>query len=125
MGQKATGTCTDLADNTSSSEDGDVNLDKTDPGISFSGQSPAKNTNGWNNTNVSLSWTCTDVGGSGVVSGTVSKTITTEGSGQQDTGTCTDLAGNTNSHTDGNVNIDKTAPVITFVGQSPAKNTNG
>ena len=122
--QQETGTCADLAGNTSSSTNGNVNIDKTDPGISFVGQSPAKNANGWNNTDVTLSWTCTD-GGSGVVDGTVSKTITSEGTAQQETGTCADLAGNTSSSTNGNVNIDKTDPGISFVGQSPAKNANG
>ena len=97
----------DLAGNTASSTNGDVNIDKTDPGISFDGQSPAKNANGWNKTDVTLSWTCTD-GGSGVVAGTVSKTITTQGTGQQEAGTVADLAGNTASSTNGDVNIDKT-----------------
>ncbi len=123
-GQEEAGTCADLAGNTASSTNGDVNIDKTDPGIGFDGQSPAKNANGWNKTDVTLSWTCTD-GGSGVVAGTVSKTITTEGTGQQEAGTCADLAGNTASSTNGNVNIDKTDPGIGFDGQSPAKNANG
>ena len=114
--QSASSTCTDNAGNTHGASQANIDIDKTAPGISFDGQSPAKNANGWNKTDVTLSWTCTDVGGSGVVSGTVSKTITSEGMGQTDTGTCTDLAGNTSSSTDGNVNIDKTAPVVAVTG---------
>ena len=87
------------------------------PGDQLDGQSPAKNANGWNKTDVTLSWTCTD-GGSGVVAGTVSKTITTQGTGQQEAGTCADLAGNTASSTNGDVNIDKTDPGISFDGRA-------
>ena len=97
--------------NTSSSTDGDVNIDKTAPVITFVGQSPAKNANGWNNVDVTLSWTCTDGTGSGVVSGTVSKTITTEGSGQTETGTCTDLAGNMAAHPVGDHEQERLAAV--------------
>ncbi len=115
-GQSATGTCNDKAGNSASSTNGDVNIDKTAPGISFVGQSPAKNGNGWNKTDVTLSWTCTD-SLSGPEATPVTRTITTEGSGQTATGTCTDQAGNQASSTDGNVNLDKSAPTnITFSG---------
>jgi hypothetical protein len=108
----ASGACTDQAGNSASSIDSaGFKVDLTDPSISFTGQSPAKNGNGWNNADVTLSWSCSDTG-SGTVAATVSKTVTTEGSGQQKTGTCTDNAGRTSSSTDGNVNIDKTAPTI-------------
>src|SRR5204863_12124 len=91
----------------------------------FTGQSPAKNGNGWNNTDVTLSWSCSDTG-SGPVAATVSKSVSTEGSGQQKTGTCTDNAGRTSSSTDGNVNIDKTAPTISDQGPTAtADGTNG
>ena len=107
--------CTDKAGNTGSGSFG-FKFDKTAPGISFVGQSPAKNGNGWNKTDVTLSWTCTD-SLSGPEATPVTRTITTEGSGQTATGTCTDQAGNQASSTDGNVNLDKSAPTnITFSG---------
>jgi hypothetical protein len=110
----ANSSCSDVAGN-SDSESFGVKIDKTAPGISFVGQSPAKNSDGWNKTDVTLSWSCTDAL-SGPVSGTVTKQITSEGSGQQATGTCADLAGNEASSTDGDVNLDKTKPVVNVTG---------
>ena len=67
--------------------------------------------NGWNKTNVTVEWSCTD-SGSGVVSSSVTETVSTEGSGQSATGTCTDHAGNTASDTRIGINIDLTKPTI-------------
>ena len=55
-------------------------------------RSPTPNANGWNNTDVTSTWGCTDTG-SGPQSPTVTQTISTEGAGQQVTGTCFDVAG--------------------------------
>ena len=110
-GQQATGHCADNAGNTSNSTDGNVNIDKTDPGISFTGQSPAKNGNGWNNSDVTLSWSCSDAL-SGPVAAADSASVTSEGQHQQKTGHCADKAGNTSSSTDGDVNLDKTKPSL-------------
>ena len=63
-------------------------VDTTNPGISFVSRTPAANVNGWNKTNVTVEWSCTD-SGSGVVSSSVTETVSTEGSGQSATGTCT------------------------------------
>jgi hypothetical protein len=110
-GQSVLGTCTDVADNANTLIEGNINIDKTAPLISFLGQSPAANAHGWNNTDVTLSWSCTD-GLSGPAASPVSQTITTEGMNQSATGTCYDLAGNSASSTDGSVDIDKTAPTL-------------
>ena len=116
--QSATGTCFDNAGNSTSLVSGDVDLDKTAPGIAFSGASPAPNGAGWNNSDVTLTWACSD-GTSGPVQATVTQTISTDGTNQSATGTCFDNAGNSTSLVSGDVDLDKTAPGITFSGASP------
>jgi hypothetical protein len=112
----STGSCTDQAGNAAdASSFGPVKIDKTKPVITFNGQTPAKNPQGWNSTNVTLSWSCADAL-SGPQSVSDSKTISSEGSHQQDTGTCQDNAGNSAISTDGDVNIDKTKPSVSVTG---------
>jgi hypothetical protein len=72
---------------------------------------PAPNMYGWNNTPVTVEFTCTDAE-SGVAGCTGPTTLTGEGPGQSVTGTATDNAGNTASTTVGPINIDMTAPDI-------------
>lgn len=85
-------------------------FDNTPPVITLASRTPA-NANGWNNTDVTVSWSCTDAA-SGPVSSSISQTLTAEGAGQSATGTCTDKAGNTASDTQSGINIDKIAPTI-------------
>ncbi len=87
-------------------------VDTTKPVITLFSRTPAANSNGWNNTGVTLVWTCAD-SGSGVVDTTVSQTVSAEGTNQSATGTCTDHAGNTASDTQSGINIDETPPTIT------------
>jgi hypothetical protein len=84
-------------------------VDTTDPVITFVSRTPA-NSYGWNNGDVVVTWSCTD--NVGVVSATVTKTISAEGAGQSATGTCTDLVGRTASNTQTGINIDLTDPTI-------------
>lgn len=107
----SSGTVTDLAGNTASLSQ-NFKIDKTAPVITFIGASPAANGNGWNNSSVTLSWSCTD-SGSGVISPAVTRTIGTEGMNQSATGTCEDNAGLQASDTQGSINIDETAPEVT------------
>jgi hypothetical protein len=89
--------------------------DETAPTITATA-SPAANGNGWNSTNVTVTFSCTDnAGGSGVdtVSGPV--TVSAEGANQSVTGTCKDKAGNTASATK-TVSIDRTSPTVAFGG---------
>jgi len=87
-----------------------VKIDKTPPTITH-GQSPAANVNGWNNTAVTVTFSCSDGAGSGIQSCGPNQTITTEGKNQAVTGTAIDNAGN--SATDpATVSIDRTAPTI-------------
>lgn len=72
---------------------------------------PAGNAAGWNNTNVTVSFTCTDAD-SGVASCSAPTTLSMEGANQSVTGTATDVAGNSASATVSGISIDKTAPSI-------------
>src|SRR5262249_45646786 len=86
-----------------------VKLDKTPPRITGA-RNPASNTSGWNNTNVTVSFTCADTL-SGVLSCSEPTTLAAEGANQSVTGTATDLAGNSMCTTVSGINIDKTPPV--------------
>jgi hypothetical protein len=76
-------------------------------------QSPAPNTAGWNNSDVTVAWTWSDdQGGSGLDSPTCTTSSTSSGEGTLTlNATCTDLAGNQGSGTD-TVKVDKTPPTI-------------
>jgi hypothetical protein len=106
--QAVTGTCQDVAGN-SAEFTTEINIDKTPPTISASA-SPAPNGNGWNNTDVTVSFAGAD-GLSGIDIVTDPVTLTVEGAGHVVTGTATDRAGNSAS-TSLTINIDKTAPRI-------------
>ena len=107
----STPTITDAAGNTSAASNVvTVKIDKTAPSISFVNRTPA-NSAGWNNSDVTLEWTCSDAT-SGAVSANVSQTVSSEGANQSSTGTCLDNAGNASSDTQSGINIDKTAPIL-------------
>ncbi|SDL82384.1 hypothetical protein SAMN04488242_2947 [Tessaracoccus oleiagri] len=115
----AKGVCADQAGNTLEDTQDGVNIDLTDPVISYVGQDPAA-VNGWNNTAVTLTWTCTDkLSGVHADDETLTRTITQEGEDLDATGTCIDLAGNVSSDTQDGINIDRTAPRISYAGQNP------
>lgn len=120
-GQSTNGTCTDKAGNTASTSVTGINIDKTNPTISGN-RTPAANSFGWNNTNVTAHFNCGDaLSGVATTPNPFNIVVSTEGAGQTATGTCTDLAGNTKSKTITDINIDKTAPVITL--NTPADNS--
>lgn len=125
--QTATGYCTDKAGNTSSVTAEGINIDTTVPTISGS-RTPAANANGWNNGDVTVSFTCTDGGPSGIATDTVAgATLTDEGANQsvQNSGECIDAAGNAAAPaTVGGISIDRTAPVVSG-SASPAPNAAG
>lgn len=103
-------TCEATSAGGSSTQSVTVKRDATAPRISFAARTPA-NGAGWNNTDVTLNWNCTDAT-SGVINANVSQTASSEGANQSSTGTCTDNAGNTASDTQTGINIDKTAPTL-------------
>ncbi|HEV8488723.1 MAG TPA: PxKF domain-containing protein [Candidatus Limnocylindrales bacterium] len=99
-------------------------VDTGDPTIVLQSRTPAANADGWNNTDVTLVWSCSDTG-SGVASATVAETVSTEGADRSATGTCEDNAGNTASDTQAGISIDKTAPSISDDGPAGDLGLNG
>lgn len=99
-------------------------MDMTPPTIVGSA-SPAANGNGWNNSDVTVSFSCADeMGGSGLASCSGDVTLTGEAAGQMAVGSATDNAGNSASTSVNDINIDKTAPSIT-ASRSAAPNAAG
>ncbi|PYT99901.1 MAG: hypothetical protein DMG34_20070, partial [Acidobacteria bacterium] len=115
-------------DVTVTSEGSGQSVNGTKPVIT-GGRTPAANANNWNNTNVTVSFTCADTGGSGVDTNTVAgATVSTEGENQSvtNTGSCVDKAGNAaDSSTVSGINIDKTPPNAPTAVRTPAANANG
>jgi hypothetical protein len=89
-----------------------VKLDKTPPTIT-SGRTPATNAAGWNNSQVTVGFTCVDTL-SGLAAGSppAPTVLSAEGANQSVTGTCQDLAGNSASTTASGINIDTTPPSV-------------
>jgi len=90
-------------------------VDKTKPTASASA-SPAANANGWNNTNVTVSFSGSDAL-SGIDFCDAPVVLSSEGAGQSASGTCTDKAGNVSDPaTVSGINIDKTPPSVSVTG---------
>jgi hypothetical protein len=98
-----------------------INIDRTPPTITGV-ITPAPNGNGWNNTPVTVTFTCAD-DDSGVAVCPAPVQVSTEGANQAITGTATDKAGNSTQATV-TVNIDETAPTIVGT-PAPAPNPAG
>ena len=116
-GQVITAQAVDKAGNITPSPSVTVSIDKTPPTI-IANVSPAPNPAGWNNTNVTIKYSCADVL-SGIAACPDSVVVTTEGSRQSVAGSVSDLAGNTASTGPVVVNLDKTPPVITISSPAP------
>ena len=92
-----------------------IKRDATAPSVSGSA-APAANANGWNNTDVTVTFSGSD-GLSGIDSCDAPVVLSSEGAGQSASGTCTDEAGNVSDPaTVSGINIDKTAPTVALVG---------
>ena len=87
-----------------------IGVDNDPPHISGATSTPP-NSSGWNNSDVTVSFACSDTT-SGVAVCPAPVTVSSEGANQTITGIATDLAGNT-ATSSVVVNIDKTPPVIT------------
>lgn len=118
--QVITGTATDNAGNTAQITVA-VNIDETPPTI-VAVAAPPPNSAGWNTSNVTITYTCSDAL-SGVLACPPPQLVTTEGKAQQITATVSDKAGNTAAAAV-SLNIEKTNPTITATA-SPAPNTAG
>ncbi|MFP5331605.1 MAG: PxKF domain-containing protein, partial [Acidimicrobiia bacterium] len=107
-------TCSATSAGGTSSQTVTIYRDATAPGIVAS-RSPEPNSEGWNNTPVLVTFACTDLT-SGVAVCGPDQTVSTEGAGQSVTGTATDHAGNSDTATVANIDIDLTAPAVSFAG---------
>jgi hypothetical protein len=102
---------TDRAGNTT--RKGDViKIDSVAPSIASAGRTAA-NANGWNDSDVTVTWSCSDEL-SLAADGTVAKTLSDDGKDQSVTGTCADRAGNTADDIQSGINIDKTPPTVSY-----------
>src|SRR5215211_2848753 len=113
--QSRSGTVTDQAGNSASTTVNGINIDKTAPVINAS-RTPAANANGWNNSDVTVSYTCSDALSGLAGTCPADDSVTTEGANQSSTGNVTDQAGNSATKTVNGINIDKTAPSVALVG---------
>src|SRR5688500_8393510 len=98
-----------------------VNIDQARPTITAV-VSPPPNTAGWNNGDVTVTFTCADAI-SGVVTCPAPAIVSTEGANQTISGTARDQAGNV-ATTSVVVSVDKTAATITAAA-TPAPNADG
>jgi parallel beta-helix repeat protein len=103
----------DRAGNAETPQSFDIRIDTAPPTIEANLQPPA-NANGWNNSAVSVSFTCSDTP-SGIALCPDPVQESAEGQDQQVTGTAFDVAGNQASTT-AHVSIDETAPKVTLTG---------
>ncbi len=122
--QSVNGACQDLAGNTASATVGGISIDKTAP-TATANTTPSANANGWNNSNVTVSFAGADAL-SGISGCSTPAVLSSEGTNQGATGTCTDNAGNVSAPaTASGINIDKTAPTLAFGTPAPAPNAAG
>jgi hypothetical protein len=113
----------DNAGNVEGHKNVQVKIDKTPPTITHT-QTPQANATGWNNSDVTVSFTCTDTGSGINVDGCTSAVVaTTEGQNQLVVGTAQDNAGNTATDP-AVVSIDKTPPSV-VANRDPAANADG
>jgi hypothetical protein len=108
-------TATDVAGNTTT-QDVSYTVVQTDASAPTAAptQSPAANGNGWNKTDVTVTWNWADeTGGSGIDTANCTTSSTSSGSGAAVvlSASCADLAGNTGTE-DYTVKVDKTAPSL-------------
>jgi len=121
-------TASDVAGNvTPTPTTADVKIDSRPPVISPA-VTPAPNAAGWNNSAVTVGFACADpTPGSGIDTNTVGGgglfTAETPKAGQvvSNTGTCTDIAGNTAAGQSVTLKIDETPPTTSVSGGPPAR----
>jgi uncharacterized protein len=89
-------------------------VDTTKPAITGTA-TPAANLAGWNNGPVTVHFACSDFF---LVSCSADTTLTADGAGQSVTGAATDSSKNSASLTVGGINIDRTAPTVTYTGNA-------
>ncbi len=119
-GQVVSGTATDVAGN-SATISKTLNIDLVSPTISAL-VTPAANSAGWHNGDVTVTFTCSDTG-SGIVGCPAPVTVNSEGANQVVSGMATDVAGNS-ATTSVTLNLDKELPTMT-ASVTPTANAAG
>lgn len=104
---------TDTGDETASASASFSIVDTLAPVITHVGVTPAPNDAGWNNTAVTATWTCVDEG-TGAIADSVSASTDGQGAGLSLTGTCTDRVGHSSSDTVEGIDVDTTAPSLSW-----------
>lgn len=116
-------TCSATSGGGTSAQSVTIKRDATAPSVSAS-RAPAANANGWNNTDVTATYTAAD-GMSGIAgAATATQLFSAEGADQSGSRTFSDAAGNSATASVTGISIDKTAPVVT-VTRSPAPGPDG
>jgi hypothetical protein len=83
------------------------------PALTIAGaRSPSPNANGWNNTDVTITFSCSGGAGGIASCGPSPQVVSTEGANQSRKGVATDHSGATASTSVQGINIDKTPPVL-------------
>src|SRR6185295_2070735 len=100
-----------------------ISIDKTAPVVT-AGRSPAANANGWNNTDVTATYSATDALSGVDGESWIPELFSAEGANQGGSRTFTDLAGNSATASVSGISIDKTAPIVS-VTRSPAPDATG
>ena len=125
-GQGNTGTAVDVAGNTNTASVSGLDVDLTAPSISASVSPSADGATGWWNAGTGAStvtYNCSDAG-SGLASCSDPVPFG-EGAGQGDTGTASDVAGNTATASVFGIDVDLTAPTISAAVAPAADATTG
>jgi microsomal dipeptidase-like Zn-dependent dipeptidase len=105
---------TDAAGNAEAPNNLTVRIDRTAPTIDAS-RAPAANAAGWNNTAVTVSFTCADAL-SGIDTCAQPQVLGTDGANQSASGDAADVAGNVATASISGINIDLTPPVVSVTG---------
>lgn len=113
-------TCEATSDGGTNSISVNIKRDATPPTVTAT-PTPGPNSNGWNNTNVIVSFSGNDAT-SGNASCDPNTVLSSEGAGQSATGSCTDVAGNSASDTAAGINIDRTPPTVAVLGVTDGAN---
>ncbi|MBM3744691.1 MAG: hypothetical protein FJW34_02705 [Acidobacteria bacterium] len=113
-------TCTATSAGGTSSQSVIIKRDATPPNLTGT-RSPDPNAAGWNKTDVTVSFVCTDATSGVATPPATPQVVSEEGKNLSRSATCTDYAGLSASLTINGINIDKTPPTIAIT--APANGT--
>ena len=99
-----------------------VKIDTVPPAITGAAAPPA-NAYGWNNTSVTVTFTCSDAI-SGIASCTAPVVLSTQGTNLSAQGTAIDNAGNSSQTTVSGIKLETAPPAVTYTGNAATYNVN-